>query len=164
MELIMPGLGLVFWTTLAFAAVLYILKRYAWKPIFETIKAREVKISESLHNAEKIKKEYEDLEEFKEKEFNNLEIEKQDILNSTKHQAEEIINKAKQKAIEESERIIAEAQKAVNIERRNAIADIKKQLAILSLDMAEKVLEEEFADKAKQSGYINKLLENISLN
>lgn len=160
----MPGMGLIFWTTIAFGIVLYILKRYAWKPIMETIKSREDKISESLYNADKIKKEFEQIEEVKEKFFAEIEEEKQLILNNAKHSAEEIIKEAQHKAISESERIISDARKLIEIEKKQSLEEVKKQVAVLSIDMAEKVLEEEFADKTKQVSYINKLLEDVSLN
>ncbi len=157
-------MGLIFWTTIAFGIVLYILKRYAWKPIMETIKSREDKISESLYNADKIKKEFEQIEEVKEKFFAEIEEEKQLILNNAKHSAEEIIKEAQHKAISESERIISDARKLIEIEKKQSLEEVKKQVAVLSIDMAEKVLEEEFADKTKQVSYINKLLEDVSLN
>ncbi|MBS4012727.1 MAG: F0F1 ATP synthase subunit B [Bacteroidetes bacterium] len=164
MELITPGIGLVFWTIIAFSTVLFILKKYAWKPILGALKAREQRIDESLVNAEKIKQEYEGMEQVKEKSLARIELEKQDILNKAKGTAEEIIKQAQIKAVQEGERIIADARKAFEAERKQAIEDMKRQVTLLSLDIAEKVLQEEFVDKSKQVNYINRVLEGINLN
>ena len=164
MELITPGMGLVFWTVIAFSVVLYILKKFAWKPILEAIKAREHRIDESLRNAEKIKEEYEEMDIAREKQLAEVDLEKQNILVKAKSTAEEIIKQAQLKAIQDSEKIIADARKAIEAERKAALEEIKRQVAMLSLDMAEKVLQEEFADKSTQVKYINKLLDGINLN
>ncbi len=164
MELITPGIGLVFWTIIAFSTVLFILKKYAWKPILGALKTREQRIDESLINAEKIKQEYESMEQVKEKSLARIELEKQDILNKAKGTAEEIIKQAQIKAVQEGERIIADARKVVEAERKQAIEDMKRQVTLLSLDIAEKVLQEEFVDKSKQVKYINRVLEDINLN
>jgi F-type H+-transporting ATPase subunit b len=164
MELITPGIGLVFWTIIAFGTVLYILKKYAWKPILGAIKAREQTIEESLINAATIKKEYDGLDIIKQKAMVRIDNEKQEILLKAKANAEELIKQAQIKAMHESERIINDARKALESERKHAIEDIKKQVTLLSIDMAEKVLQEEFTDKTKQVNYINKVLENVNLN
>lgn len=164
MELITPGMGLVFWTLIAFSIVLFILKKYAWKPILGAVKAREQRIDESLKNAENIKKEYEEMEQIRENTMAKIDWEKQEIITRAKSTAEDIIKQAQLKAMQDGEKIINDARKAIEAERKQAIEEIKKQVALLSVDMAEKVLEEEFVDKTKQQQYVNRLLEDIVMN
>ncbi len=164
MELIMPGLGVIFWMTLAFAIVVYILRRYAWKPILNTIKDREDNIRRSLKRSEKIEKEIKELKETKERIVSETNHEKVNIIEQAKKARDEILKEAREKAIEESKKIIEESKKIIEVERKKAEAQIKKEIAVLSIDMAEKILVSELSDKQRHKQLVLDSLEKISLN
>lgn len=164
MELIMPGLGVIFWMTLSFAIVVYILRKYAWKPILGAIKDRENSIKRSLKNAEKIENEVAKLNETKERIILETNNEKLSIIEQANKSREEIIKEAKQKALEESKKIIEDAKKTIETERKMATAQIKKEIAILSIDMAEKIMVSELSDKEKHKKLVLDNLEKVNLN
>jgi len=164
MELIMPGLGVIFWMTLSFAIVLYILRKFAWKPILGAIKDRENNIKRSLINAEKIEKEVSKLNETKERIISETNNEKEGIIERARKTQEEILKEAKEKALEESRKIVEEAKKTIDIERKKAEAQIKKEIAILSIDIAEKIMVEELSDKQKHKKLVLDNLEKMHLN
>ncbi len=164
MELIMPGLGVIFWMTLSFAVVLFILRKFAWKPILNTIKERENTISRSLKKAEKIEKETAELNETKERIITETNQEKLNIIEQAKIDREEIIKEAKQNALEQSKKIIEEAKRAGENERKKIEAQIKKEIAFLSIDMAEKIMVTELSDKQKHKKIVMDNLENIHKN
>ena len=164
MELVTPGLGLFFWMTLSFGFVLLVLRKYAWHPILASIRMRERVIAKSLINARRIEKELSEIQQLrleKIKETENL------ILEMQKHaaeEAEELLAQAKKTAFAESGRIMEEATKSIEAQRINALREIKGEVARLSMDMAEKVLQEEFSDKAKNTRFVQQLLDNMMLN
>ncbi len=164
MELIMPGLGVIFWMTLSFAIVLFILRKFAWKPILGAIKERENNISKSLKDAEKVEKEIASLNETKERIIEEANNEKIGIVEQGKKAKEELLKEAKEEAHEQKNRMIAEAKKAIEAERKNLADQIKKEITFLSVDMAEKILVEELSDKEKQKKFVMDNLENINLN
>ncbi len=164
MELIMPGLGVIFWMTVAFAVVLYILRKFAWKPILSTIKTREDNIRRSLARAEKIEKEVAELNETKERIISETNDEKVNIIEQAKKAKEEILTEAKYEANQERERMIEEAKKTIDVERKKVQAQLKKEIAGLSIDMAEKILTRELSDKQKHKNLVLDNLENIQLN
>ncbi len=160
----MPGLGVIFWMTLAFAIVLYVLRRFAWKPILNTIKEREDGIRRSLKNAEKIEKEITQLNETKDRIIAETNHEKVNIIEQGKKAGEEILREARRKAEDESKKIIEESKKIIETERKKIEDQIKKEIAVLSIDMAEKILVAELSDKQKHKQLVLDNLEKVHLN
>ncbi|HTX89033.1 MAG TPA: F0F1 ATP synthase subunit B [Bacteroidales bacterium] len=164
MELISPGIGLIFWMTLAFLAILYVLGKYAWKPILKALKEREVTIHHSLNEAEKARKEMEKLKFSNEKLLQEAKNERDTILNEARKIKDKIIEEAKVKANEEVNRILAVARENIQNEKMSAMTELKNQLAYLSLEVAEKILKRELSDEGKQEAYIKELLKDVKFN
>ncbi len=164
MELVTPGIGLIFWMTLAFGLVLYILRKFAWNPILSTIKEREQYIANSIRASKRVQREMAQLDDTKEKIMIVAREEAEEVIKKAKAEGDQIIRKAQDKAREESTRIIDAAKKMIHIERKAAEREIKQQIVLLSLDLAQNVLEDEFSDKEKKSQYVSKLLDDIQLN
>ncbi|MBI9036923.1 MAG: F0F1 ATP synthase subunit B [Bacteroidales bacterium] len=164
MELVSPGIGLIFWMTLSFLIVLFILKKFAWKPIMKSLHERENTIDEALHAADRAR------EDMKKLKFDNEELLKQakeerdEILKAARKVKDSIIEESKIKANEEANRIIESAKEAIKNEKLAAITDLKNQLATLSIDIAEKLIKEELSTNIKQQDYIKKLVDEVNFN
>jgi len=164
MSLINPGFGLIIWMTLAFLIVLFILAKYAWKPIMNSLKEREDSIEDALRLADKTRREMEDLKLDNEKLLKEAKEERDVLLREARKIKEGMIQEAKEKANIEAGRIVESAKERIDNEKRAAMADIKHTIANYSLEIAEKIMKEELKDKKKQSAYIQKLLDETSLN
>ena len=164
MDLVTPGIGLLFWMTLSFGIVLFLLKKFAWKPILSGIKERETTIEESLNLAQKAKEEMKALQSNNEKLLIEARAERDNILKAGRDAKDAIIAEAKLKASSEADRIISQAQEAINNEKLAAITELKNQVASLSIDIAEKILRQELSADDKQKALVRNLLEDISLN
>lgn len=164
MELITPGLGLIFWMTISFSVVLLVLRKYAWRPILANIRARERTIAKSLINARRMDEEMLKFEKLKMQRMAELEQETQEMMKQAMENAGNIIDQARKKATEEAGKILNEAHLVIEAQKKAAMLDIKNQIAQLSIDMAEKVLQEEFSDKEKSNRYVNRLLDKTILN
>ncbi len=164
MELISPGIGQIFWMTLVFAILIFILGKYAWKPILKSLKDRENFIEESLTAADKAK------EEMKQMKFDNAQLLKEAkedrdaILREGRKIKDSIIEDAKGKANEEADRIVENAKVRIENEKMAAMTDLKNQIASLAIEVAEKILKKELSEKGKQEDYINKLIDETNLN
>lgn len=164
MGLVTPGLGLVFWTTLAFLAVLFLLKKFAWKPILESIQKREETIDNALKEAEKARSEMEKLQAANEDLLRQAREERDMILKEARDQKDAIISEAKNKAKSEADRIAEQAREAIRNEKMAAIAELKNQVATLSIEIAEKVLRSELSNDNKQQAVVNNLVDDLNLN
>lgn len=164
MELITPGLGLIFWMTLAFLLLLLVLRSFAWKPILKALKERETSISEALSSAEKARAEMEQLQFSNEQLLQEAKNQRDALLNEARKVREKIIEDARDKAREEGDRIIASAREAIHNEKMAAMTELKNQLGELALDVAAKILQRELSDQVKQEDYMKKLLDEVKLN
>jgi len=164
MSLINPGFGLIIWMTFAFLIVLYILAKYAWKPIMNSLKEREDSIEDALRIADETRKEMENLKLDNEKLLKEAKGERDAILREARKIKEGLIAEAKEKANTEAARIVESAKQRIETEKGRAMTDIKNTIAKYALEIAEKVMKEEFKDKKKQSSYIEKLLDETRLN
>lgn len=164
MELVQPGIGLIFWMTLSFGIVLWILRKYAWKPIMNSLREREESIDQALHAADKAREEMETLKVNNEQLLKEAKEERDAILREARKVRESIIEGAQEKANEEADRIITSAKESINYEKMAAITDLKNQLATLSIDIAEKILREKLDDRSKQEDFVKKLLDDVHFN
>jgi F-type H+-transporting ATPase subunit b len=164
MELLMPGLGLVIWMTIAFGIVLLILKKYAWTPILNVLQERENKLAQSFSDAKRIEQEMSELATLKTEKIAEAEKVFNEITAKAQTEAERIIDDAKEKAREEARMIKEKADELVESYKQEAMREVKNQLSALSLDIAEKVLLEEFSDKKRNARYVNKLLDEVVMN
>lgn len=164
MELISPGIGLIFWMTLSFGIVLFILKKFAWKPIMQSLKEREATIDDALNQANKAREEMKQLHFDNEKLLREAKEERNAILKDARKVRDSVIEESKLKANEEANRIVESAKETIQNEKMAAITDLKNQIASLSIDIAEKILKQELSEDKKQKDYIKKLMDEVNIN
>jgi len=164
MQLINPGFGLIFWMTLAFLIVLFVLAKYAWKPILASLKEREDSIENALQAAEEAKKEMAALQAKNEELLKQAREERDAMLTDARKIKEQIIGEAREKAGKEASIIVENAREQINSEKQAALVELKNLIATYSIQIAEKVLEQELSDGKKQQAYVNKLLKETQLN
>ncbi len=158
------SIGTVIWTSIAFLTVLFILGKFAWKPILKAIQEREESIELALRSAENAKKEMEALQSNNEKLLNEARIERDKILKEAREAKEAVINEAKSIASEEAEKIVAQARESIHNEKMAAVTELKNQVAVLSIEIAEKILKEQLSNEDKQKKMIENLVKDVTLN
>jgi F-type H+-transporting ATPase subunit b len=163
MELVTPDLGLVVWTTISFAILLFLLGKFAWKPILGALNDRERFIEDSLSKAEAAKEEMARLTNENESLLKQARIERDQILTEARKVKEQMIVDAKELAHKEGARMIELARVEINNQKSIAMADVKNQVATLSLQIAEKVLRKQFEDHQKQDELVSQLLKEVKL-
>lgn len=164
MELVTPGIGLLFWMTLSFGLLLFVLGKYAWKPILKAIHEREDSIETALHAAEKAREDMLLLKADNELLLKQAREERDTMLRDARKMKEDILEEARGKANEQGQRIIENARESIQFEKMAAITELKNQIAMFSIEIAEKVIEQELSDKAKQKQFTEKLIEKIKLS
>ena len=164
MDLITPELGLVIWMTFTFLALFFILKRYAWKPILHALQVREETIEYSLREAEQARQEVKNLEKTKKQYMDEAKTERDALLKEAKEIKTKMINEARSEAKSEADKIVKNAQEQIIAEKTAILDDLKKQVAVLSVDIATRILESELDKKGKQEEIINKYLSEASFN
>jgi F-type H+-transporting ATPase subunit b len=164
MDLVTPGIGLIFWTALTFSIVFFVLRSFAWKPITTALKEREESIANALSAAEKAKADLQQLQASNEQLLQEARNERERILRDAKSAADKMVAEATDKATTERNRIIAEAQEVIRQEKNAALAEVKKQIAGLSIDIAEKVMRKQLADKSSQMDLVQSYLQDIKIN
>jgi F-type H+-transporting ATPase subunit b len=164
MELITPGIGLIFWMSTSFLIVFFLLKKFAWSPILGMIKDREKSIEDALRKAEIAKEDMKLFQNQGEKLMNEAKVERDNLLKEARELRDNTINEAKLKASLEAEKLLSAARMEIQNEKNQAISEIKNQVAVLSVEIAEKILKNELRDEAKQKGFVEGLLSEIKLN
>ena len=164
MQLLTPAFGLIIWTLLAFLIVFFILKKFAWKPILDSMNKREKGIADSLATAENIKIEMSQMKSENEALLVKAREERAQMLKEAKETKDKIINEAKEQAKIETNKIIADAQSVINQQKMAAITDLKNQVGKLVIEVSEKILRRELSNKPEQEKYIQQLAENVKLN
>jgi F-type H+-transporting ATPase subunit b len=164
MQLLTPEFGLIFWTLLAFIIVLVILKKYAWKPILASLHQREQGIAESLATAERVRAEMAQLKSENEELLAKAREERGLMLKEARDTKDRIISEAKEQAKTEANKIMVEAQQAINIQKMAAITEVKNQIGKLVIEIAEKVLQKELSTPEAQESHIKSLVSEVKLN
>jgi F-type H+-transporting ATPase subunit b len=164
MDLLTPAFGLIFWQTIIFLIVLFVLGKFAWKPILGALKTREESIDEALMSAVKAKEEMASLKADNEALLAEAKQERDKMLKDAERLGEEMKTKAKENAKVIGEKMIEEAQATIQSEKNSAIGQIKDQVAELSLQITEKLLKKNLADNKKQQELIKDYMKDIKLN
>lgn len=164
MDLVTPGLGLIFWSVLTFLFLLFILRKFAWKPILDAVSEREEGIKNALHAAEIAKRDMQNLISDNEKLLAEARVERDVILKEAREIKEKIVSEAKDEAQLQAGKMIEQAKIAINSEKNAAMAELKNQVSSLSIEIAEKVLRCELADKDSQTKLVTQLLGDVKLN
>ncbi len=164
MGLVNPGIGLIFWMNLAFLIVLFVLAKYAWKPIMKALSQREQTIDDALHAAEMAREDMKNLQADNEILLKKAKEERVEMLKEARKSRDKIVEEAKASAKKEADRILEDAKKQIHFEKMSAITELKNEIATLSIEIAEKVLKEELSDKKKHQDFIQKQLQKVKFN
>ena len=157
------SIGLFFWQTLIFIALIFLLRKFAWKPILDAINEREDGIKSALETAEKARQEMASLQSDNEETLKKARAERDTLLKEAREIKQKLIDEAKNEANEEAKKIIVQAQETIVSEKNAAIVDLKKQVANLSVDIAEKVLEEKLSDDKDQMKLVKELVKDVKI-
>jgi len=164
MNLLIPEFGLLIWTLVAFLVVFFILGKYAWPPIVKALKDREQGIAESLATAERVKTEMAQMKSENEALLAKAREERAQLLKEARETKDKIINEAKEQSKIEANKIITEAQAAINTQKMAALTEVKKQVGKLVIEVTEKVLRRELGNKEAQEAHIKGLVDEVKLN
>jgi F-type H+-transporting ATPase subunit b len=158
------SVGLFFWQTLMFLILMFLLKKYAWKPILDAVNEREEKIQGALDSAKEAEEKMAQLTSSNENLLKEARIERDAILKEAKEAKNTIIAEAKGQATEVARKVTEDAKAQIQMEKVKAITELKTTVATLSIDIAEKILKGELSDKSKQESLVNNLIEDVNLN
>ena len=164
MGLLTPDLGYFVWALIIFLILLFILKKFAWKPIIKMLNEREQNIAGSIATAEKIKAEMAQLQNENEALLAKAREERAQLLKEARETKEKIINEAKDVAKVEAGKIITDAQQAINAQKMAAITEVKNEVGKMVVELSEKILKKELSAATKQEDYINRLVKEIKLS
>lgn len=163
MNIVAPE-SLILWTTIIFLLLLVLLRKFAWKPILGAVRTRETSINDALAAAEKAKLEMQNLHADNEKLLQEARAEREAMMKEAREIKTKMIADAKEEAKSEADKMVAHAQAAIVSEKKAAIAEMKQQVASLSLEIAEKVVKHELSDSDKQLKLVNEMLGDAKLN
>ena len=152
-----------FWQTIIFILLIFLLKKYAWKPILDAVNEREEGIKNALLSAEKAKEEMASLQSDNEATLKKARAERDSLLKEAREIKQQLIDDAKNEAQSEAKKIISQAQETIQNEKKAAISDLKNQVASLSIDIAEKVLKEKLSDDKTQMNLVKDLVKDVTL-
>lgn len=164
MDLVTPDVGLIFWTTLTFIILLFLLAKFAWKPILKAVKDRETSILSALQSADKAREEMERLKSDNEQILREARAERDGILKDAREISDKMIAEAKAKANAEGAKMIEQAREQIENQKMAAITELKNQVAKMSIDIAEKIIRKELSDKASQEALVGDQLQDFKLN
>ncbi|MDB5119387.1 MAG: synthase subunit [Sphingobacteriales bacterium] len=162
--LVSPDPGLFIWSTVAFLLLFFLLSKFAWKPIVKALDERERSIEDALAKAEMAKEEMAKLTNENELLLKQARSERDDILKQAKILKDQIVSDAKVSAQTEGSKMIEKARIEIENQKIAAIAEVKDQVATLSIQIAEKLLRKQFEDQNKQNALVTDLLKEVKLN
>ena len=163
MQLTSPE-SLIFWTTIIFVVFFFLLAKFAWKPILGAVKSREESINNALASAEAARREMQDLTANNERILQEARAERDVMLKEAREMREKMIADSKVDAQAEGARMIEQAKTAILAEKNAAMSELKSQVSTLSLEIAEKLLKSELANKDSQKQLVEKMLGDVTLN
>lgn len=158
------SLGLFFWQLILFIGLVILLKKFAWGPILKSVGEREQGIQDALDEAEKARKEMQNLNADNARILKEARAERDLLLKEAREMKENIIAEAKEEAQIQANKVVEQAQATIEAEKQAAISDIKKQVADLSVDIAEKVVRGELSDKKKQIQLVEEMLKEVTIS
>jgi F-type H+-transporting ATPase subunit b len=156
--------GLFFWQVLIFVGLIFLLKKFAWKPILDAVNDREQGIKDALLSAENARKEMENLQADNLRILNEARAERDAMLKEAREMKEKMIADSKNEAQAQGQKMIEQAKAAIESEKNAAMAELKLQVSTLSLSIAEKLLKDELSNKESQTKLVEKMLGDVKLN
>lgn len=157
------SLGLFFWQSMIFIGLLFLLRKYAWGPVLSAVNERETSIKDALASAEAARTEMESLQSDNQRILKEARAEKEAMLKEARSTRAELINTAKEDAQAEADKILTQAQEAIQNEKRAVINELREQVGSIAMDIAEKVLQKELENKDKQVQLIDQLIQDSDL-
>gem|GEM_PF-19725 len=158
------SIGLFIMQTVILLVLIFLIVKFAWKPILNSLNEREEGIENALEEAEKARLEMKNLQADNEKALQEARAERDTMIKEAREIRAKMIAEAEEDAKAQANKIIKQAQEAIEAEKRTAVAELKSQVAELSLEIAEKVVKDELSDKKKQMQYVDKMLQDATLN
>jgi F-type H+-transporting ATPase subunit b len=164
MDLLLPSTGLIIWQAFIFLMLFLLLSKMAWKPILASLKEREKSIQDALDTAEKARLEMSQLKSDNEKLLKEAREERDRILKEAREVANRMREDAQQDAKKSADKIIEDARAAINIEKQVALRDVRTQVAMFSLEIAEKLMKKNLADDKAQKDLVENYVKDIKVN
>ena len=164
MDLIIPSGGLIFWQLLGFLALLFILIKFAWEPMLASLAERESSIEEALQSAEKARNEMSNLKSENEKLLQEARKERDVILKKAHEASAKMIEDAKTEASKQGAQLIANAKAVIETEKKAALSEVKNQVALLTLEVTEKLLRKQLADDKAQAALVDQFIKDLKIN
>ncbi len=164
MDLVTPEIGLIFWTTVTFVILLFLLAKFAWKPILSAVKNREESIREALLSADKAREEMAQLKSDNEQVLREARAERDSILRDAREIREKMIADAKEIAGTEANKMVEQARELIENQKMAAITDLKNQVASMSIEIAEKIIRKQLENKENQVALVEEQLKDFKLN
>ena len=157
------SLGLFFWQSAIFIGLLFLLKKFAWKPILDAVNERETSIKDALSSAEEARAEMEKLQSSNQQIIKEAKAEKEALLKEARKTKSELISSAKEEAQKEAQKILSQAQEEIENEKRTAVIELKRQVGSIAINIAEKFIQKELESKEKQIQLVDQLLKDTDL-
>lgn len=164
MDLLTPGIGLIFWQLVGFLALLFILGKFAWRPITDALRSREESIENALAAAERAKAEMASLKSENEKLLQEARLERDKVLKEASDTAKRMIDESREEAKRQGDKMIEDAKAVIQTEKQAALADVKLQVANLSLQIAEKLLRKNLSTDKQQKELVTDFVEDLNVN
>ncbi len=164
MELLTPGTGLIIWQTFVFLLLVLLLAKFAWNPILTSLKERETSIQNALDTAEKARAEMARLQADNEKLFKEAREERDKILKEARVASNRLKEEAQLDARKVADKIIEDARAAITIEKQAALKEVRIQVALFSLEVAEKLMKKNLASDKQQKELVEQFINDLKLN
>lgn len=164
LDVIKPDPGLILWTSLVFLLIYWVLGKFAFKPIQNALKEREVSIQESLDQAKKAREEMSNLKAENEALLKEAREERSKMLKEAREISDNLIKEAKEKAKEEAKIIVTTAKEQIELQKMAAIISVKNEVGLMVLDLAGKVLKKQLKGDKAQEEYVKQLVDEIKMN
>jgi F-type H+-transporting ATPase subunit b len=164
MELLTPGTGLIIWQLIVFLLLFFLLSKLAWKPIINSLKERETSIQNALDTAEKARHEMSQLKSDNEKLLKEAREERDRILKEAREVSNRLKEEAQSDAKKSADKIIEDARAAINVEKQAALRDVKAQVAMFSLQIAEKLMKKNLESDKAQKDLVESYVKDIKTN
>jgi len=164
LDVIKPDPGLILWTSLVFLLIYWVLGKFAFKPIQNALKEREVSIQESLDQAKKAREEMSNLKAENEALLKEAREERSKMLKEAREISDNLIKEAKEKAKEEAKIIVTTAKEQIELQKMAAIISVKNEVGLMVLDLAGKLIKKQLKGDKAQEEYVKQLVDEIKMN
>jgi len=164
MQFLTPGIGLIIWQLIVFVLLVLVLAKLAWRPIINSLKERERSIQEALDTAEKARHEMSQLKSENEKLLNEAREERDKILRQAREVASKLKEEGQHEAKKISDKIVEDARAAINIEKQAAMKEVKVQVAMFSLEIAEKLMRKNLSGDKAQKELVESYVKDLKVN